>query len=175
MFFFRHVVRLPTLYLRHARDHVPHSSNFEFRTDPDSQTRRANRIFRRRIPVHHCFCRSSFKSHPKQAGVESHHTHKTDQNCRADGGGHWGILETPKTEEKFIQNRKIANKIGQNRKPHTKLYTQIGPNREKNRKTTLGTKTEKPLLFFTKTENQMLKNEKSANRIEHHNRKTDVF
>ena len=129
--FFRHVVRLPTLYLRHARDHVPHSSNFEFRTDPDSQTRRRNRIFRRRIPVHLFSRRSSLKSHPKQAGVESHHTHKTDQNCRADGGGHWGILETPKTEEKFIQNRKIANKIGQNRKPHTKLYTQIGPNRKK--------------------------------------------
>ena len=26
-----------------------------------------------------------------------------------------------KAEEKFIQNRKTANKIGQNRKPHTKL------------------------------------------------------
>ena len=36
-----------------------------------------------------------------------------------------------KTEEKFIQNRKTANKIGQNQTPHTKLYTQIGPNRKK--------------------------------------------
>ena len=31
------------------------------------------------------------------------------------------------------------------------------------------------LVFFTKTENQMLENEKSANRIEHQNRKTEVF
>ena len=42
-------------------------------------------------------------------------------------------------------------------------------------KTTSGTKTEKPLVFFTKTENQMLKNEKSANRNDHQNRKTEVF
>ena len=41
-------------------------------------------------------------------------------------------------------------------------------------KTTLGTKTDKPLVFFTKTENQMLKNEKSANRIEHQNRKSEL-
>ena len=59
-----------------------------FRTDPDSQTRRGNCIFRRRIPVHFDSCRSSLKSHPKQAGVESHleRQDKTDQesNCRAD-------------------------------------------------------------------------------------------
>ena len=36
-------------------------------------------------------------------------------------------------------------------------------------------KTEKPLVFFTKTENQMLKNEKSAHRNDHQNRKTEVF
>ena len=41
--------------------------------------------------------------------------------------------------------------------------------------TTLDNKTEKPLLFSTKTENRMLKNEKSANRNEHQNRKTEVF
>ena len=35
-------------------------------------------------------------------------------------GGHWGILETAKPRENIIQNRKTANKIGQNRKPHTK-------------------------------------------------------
>ena len=39
----------------------------------------------------------------------------------------------------------------------------------------MGTQTEKPLVFFMKTENQMLKNEKSANGIEHQNRKIDVF
>ena len=39
----------------------------------------------------------------------------------------------------------------------------------------MGTKTEKPLVFFRKTENQMLKNEKSANRNDHQNRKTEVF
>ena len=59
-----------------------------FRTDPDSQTRQRNCIFRRRIPVHFDSCRSSLKSHPKQAGVESHleRQDKTDQNsnCRAD-------------------------------------------------------------------------------------------
>ena len=41
-----------------------------------------------------------------------------------------------------------------------------------NRKTTLDNKTEKPLLFSTKTENRMLKNQKSANRNEDQNRKT---
>ena len=39
----------------------------------------------------------------------------------------------------------------------------------------MDTKTEKPLVYFTKTENQMLKNEKSANRNENKNRKTEVF
>ena len=34
---------------------------------------------------------------------------------------------------------------------------------------------ENPLAFFTKTENQMLKNGKSANRNEHQNRKAEVF
>ena len=42
-------------------------------------------------------------------------------------------------------------------------------------KTTSGTKTEKPLVFFRKTENQMLKNKKSANRNDHQNQKTEVF
>ena len=31
----------------------------------------------------------------------------------------------------YTRNRKTASKIGQNRKLHTKLYTQIGPNRNK--------------------------------------------
>ena len=42
--------------------------------------------------------------------------------------GHWGILETAKPKK---NSSKTANKIGQNRKLHTKLYTQIGPNRKK--------------------------------------------
>ena len=45
--------------------------------------------------------------------------------------GALGYTRNRKAEEKFIQNLKTANKISQNRKPHTKLYTQIGPNREK--------------------------------------------
>ena len=45
--------------------------------------------------------------------------------------GALGYTRNRKTEEKFIQNRKIANKIGQNQKPQPKLYTQIGPNRKK--------------------------------------------
>ena len=54
----------------------------------DSQTRRGNRIFRRRIHVYLYFCRSSRKSHPKQAGVESH-LERQDKpgrksNCGAD-------------------------------------------------------------------------------------------
>ena len=36
-------------------------------------------------------------------------------------------------------------------------------------------KSENPLVFFAKTENQMLKNGKSANRNEHQNRKTEDF
>ena len=59
-----------------------------FSKDPGRQTRLRNRILRRRIPVHLYSCRSSLKSHPKQAGVESHLEiqDKTDQksNCRAD-------------------------------------------------------------------------------------------
>ena len=39
----------------------------------------------------------------------------------------------------------------------------------------MGTKTDKPLVFFMKTENQMLKNEKSVNRNDHQNQKTEVF
>jgi len=50
---------------------------------------------------------------------------------------------------------------------------QIGQNRKN--ATTLDTKIEKPPVPITKTENQMLKNEKSANRDEHQNRKTEVF
>ena len=42
-------------------------------------------------------------------------------------------------------------------------------------KTTSNTKTEKPLVYFTKTENQVLKNEKSANCNENENRNTEVF
>ena len=40
---------------------------------------------------------------------------------------------------------------------------------------TSDTKTEKPLVSIRKTENQILKNEKSANRDEHQNRKTVAF
>ena len=94
--------------------------------------------------------------------------------------GALGYTRNRKTKEKFIQNRKTANKIGQNRKPHTKLYTQIGPNRKKKigkTKNYIGYQNRKlkPLIFFTKTENQILKNENSANRIEHQNRKTEAF
>jgi len=71
--------------------------------------------------------------------------------------------------EKVIQNRKTAKKFGQNRKPHLlskqenqKPHWIIKP---KNRY----------LIFSTKTEKRMLKNEKSANRNEHQNRKTEVF
>jgi len=42
-------------------------------------------------------------------------------------------------------------------------------------KTTSDTKTEKPLVYFMKTENQMLENEKSANHNENEIRKTEVF
>ena len=59
-----------------------------FRTDSDSQTRRGNGIFRRCIPVYLYSCRCSLKSHPKQAGVESHleRQDKPDRksNCGAD-------------------------------------------------------------------------------------------
>ena len=41
--------------------------------------------------------------------------------------------------------------------------------------TTLDNKTEKPLLLSTKTENPMLENEKSGNRNERQNRKSEVF
>ena len=44
-----------------------------------------------------------------------------------------------------------------------------------NRISRIGYKTEKLLVFFTKIENQMLNNEKSANCNEHQNRKTEVF
>ena len=42
-------------------------------------------------------------------------------------------------------------------------------------KTASDIKSENPLVFFAKTENQTLKNGKSANRNEHQNRKSDVF
>ena len=109
------------------------------------------------------------------AGIPCSMGRNTVKSHKPTRGGHWGIPETAKREK---NSSKTANKIGQNRKPHTKLYNQTGPNRKKRKekpKTTLGTKTEKPLAFFTKTENQMLKNEKSAIRIEHQNRKTEVF
>ena len=48
--------------------------------------------------------------------------------------GALGYSRNRKTEGKFIQNSQTANKIGQNRILHTKLYTQIGPNRKKIRK-----------------------------------------
>ena len=41
-------------------------------------------------------------------------------------------------------------------------------------KTASNSKSENPLIFFAKTENQMLKYGKSANRNEHQNRKTDL-
>ena len=41
--------------------------------------------------------------------------------------------------------------------------------------TTSDIKYENPLIFFAKTENQMLTNGKSANRNEHQNRETEVF
>ena len=92
--------------------------------------------------------------------------------------GALGYNRNRKTEEKVIQNRKTANKIGQNRKPHTKVYTQIGPgpnrkNRKKKKKNHIGYQNRKTASIFY--ENQMLKNEKSANGIEHQNRKADVF
>ena len=34
---------------------------------------------------------------------------------RIKGGGHWGILETPKPKKKIIQNRKTAYKTVKNR------------------------------------------------------------
>jgi len=78
------------------------------------------------------------------------------------GGGHWGmiILETAKPKKK---SSKTAQKSGQNRKPHLLSKWEIP-------KTTLDNKTEKPFSFSTKTENLMLKNEKSANHNEHQNR-----
>ena len=42
-------------------------------------------------------------------------------------------------------------------------------------KTALDIKSENPLIFFAKTENQMLINGKSVNRNEHQNRETEVF
>ena len=63
-------------------------SVFMIEIGPDSQTRRGNRIFRRRFSVHLYSCRFSLTSHPKQAGVKSHleGQEKPDQkpNCRAD-------------------------------------------------------------------------------------------
>ena len=61
------------------------------------------------------------------------------------GGGHWGILETAKPKKNSF---KTANKIGQHRKPHTKLYTQIGPNRKKNRKNHIGYPNRKTASIF---------------------------
>ena len=84
-------------------------------------------------------------------------------------GGHWGILETAKPKK---NSSKTKNRI-QNCIPK---QVQIGKKKKKKKekpKTTLGTKTEKPLVFFY--ENRMLKYEKSANRIEHQTRKTEVF
>ena len=52
-----------------------------------------------------------------------------------------------------------------NRKPH----------RISNPKTASDIKSENPLVFFAKTENQMLKIGIAANRNEHQNRKTEVF
>ena len=60
-------------------------------------------------------------------------------------------IRNRKTELK--KKRKTAKKFGQNRI-----------------QTTLENKPEKPLLLTTKTENRMLKNEKSANHNEHQNR-----
>ena len=42
-------------------------------------------------------------------------------------------------------------------------------------KTASDIKSENPLVFFAKTENQMLKNGKSANHDEYQNRKSEVF
>ena len=47
-------------------------------------------------------------------------TSKNHSMLTAEGGEHWGILETAKPKEKIIQNCKTAKKFGQNRKPHTK-------------------------------------------------------
>ena len=94
----------------------------------------------------------------------------------SDKRGALGYTRNRKTEEKVIQNRKTANKFGQNRKPHTKLYTHIGPNRKNKIGKTenhIGYQNRKTASIFY--ENQMLKNEKSANGIEHQNRKIDVF
>ena len=40
------------------------------------------------------------------------------QRTRYSGEGHWGILETAKPKKKINENRKTAQKFGQNRKPH---------------------------------------------------------
>ena len=60
-----------------------------------------------------------------------------------------GYIRDRKTEEKSSNAASTAKKFGQNRI-----------------QTTFYTKTEKPLLLSTKTENRMLENEKSANRNE---------
>ena len=92
-------------------------------------------------------------------------------------GGHWGILETAKPKKNYSKTAKPQTKSAktENRIQNCiPKQVQIEKKQEKP-KTTLGTKTEKPLVFFTKTENQMLKNEKSANGMEHQNRKPEVF
>ena len=53
--------------------------------------------------------------------------------------------------------------------------TQIEQNRKNQKPHWIHAKTEKPQVFSTKTETQMLKNEKSANCNEHQIRKTEVF
>ena len=79
------------------------------------------------------------------------------RNCRSD---------RRETGTQIGQLGKIENRIGyQIRKLH----------RISNPKTASDIKSENPLVFFAKTENQMLKIGISANRNEHQNRKTEVF
>ena len=97
--------------------------------------------------------------------------------CYLDNEGGIGVQQKPQNRRKIHPKPQNRKQNRQNRKPHTKLYTQIGPNRKKIGKTKnhIGYQNRKIASIFYETENQMLKNEKSANRIEHQNRKTDVF
>ena len=127
-------------------------------------------------PCH--LCLPVDKIHHFSPAVRRHETKLFEIICWCYLEGGIGVQQKPQNRRKIHpkpQNRK------QNRPKPKTAYKTVYPNRSKQEKkqekpkTTLGTKTEKPLVFFTKTENQMLKNEKSANRIEHQNRKTDVF
>ena len=57
----------------------------------------------------------------------------------------------------------------------TRLRHIIAEEKPEKTKTTVDTRSEKPLVFWPKTKNQMLKSVKTANRNIYRNRKTEIF